>query len=577
MRRRSFLALAGATVAAVVAAGRAAAHHKPGHRHGPPTTSTLPPATTEPPVPTTMTTSSTTVVVPPFVHDVLVLTGDSNATAQGKIDAAASNAVVGFDRGVHAERKVTGRLGQTYRGHPDGTTVFDGSRLVTGWTGSNPWVANHTIADRGVFIDTTGLPDGRSAIGDDLGSQYPEELFYATNGQNTGWTRKERQGQPTTSTPSASKWTMDYAGGTLRVAEDPTTSQVRISVTDTAIAAPALAAGGLVIEDITFQKYATDIWHSAAGHGADHRDWTYRRVAMLDNHGSGFYLGPGDVVTNCRSCYQGFEGFSAEGEAGGYVAGHQITNTEIAWNKKARYNWGFEGGGSKFDVPTSGGGLLIRNCWWHHNHGPAIWTDINLTETSNTLIESNLIEDNLISGIFIEIGNNPTLIRWNTLRRNGAGSVANTGGPALTDEDGSVDISNSRACIVQQNVIDAGATGVLVRDDDRAPTLDGANITDNSIRSAGGGGRHVIKFRPGAGSGPIATCGADLNRYWSGAGFNYNNVEQTFAQWQAVRGGGGLTGALDPNGTGGLSAPVTNPATFTPFQLSNYGPGVPNP
>ena len=573
MRRRSFLTLAGAAAAVGVLGRPAAAHHKPGHHHGGPTTSTLPATTTTAgePVPTFVSSPTTVVVPAAFVYDVLVLTSDSNATAQSKINAASATAIVGFEAGVHAERKVTGRLGQVYRGDPRGTTVFDGSRLVTGWSGSNPWVASHTISDRGVFIDTTGV---RTATGDDVGSQYPEELFYATPGQNTGWTRKDRQGQPTTGAPSAGKWTMDYSSGTLRVAEDPTGVEVRISVTDTAIVAPALAAGGLTIEDITFRKYATDIWHSAAGHGADHRDWTYRRVAMLDCHGSGFYLGPGDTVTNCRACYNGFEGFSNECEAGGYVAGQTIVDTEVAWNKKARYDWGFEGGAGKFDTPTSGPGLLIRNCWVHHNHGPGIWTDLNTTETSSNLIESCLIEDNLIMGIFLEITAGTSLVRWNRLLRNGAGSVANTGGPALTDEDASIDISNSRGCTVQQNVIDAGATGVLVRDDDRSPTLNGANITDNSIRSAGGGGRHVIRIRPGSGSGPIATCGADLNRYWTGAGFNYNNTEQTFAQWQAVRTGPGLTGALDPNGTGGLTGEVTDPATFHGFTLSRYGPGV---
>jgi hypothetical protein len=329
----------------------------------------------------------------------------------------------------------------------------------------------------------------------------------------------------------------------------------------------------MTVEDITFQKYATDVWHSAAGHGADHRDWTYRRVAMFDNHGSGFYLGPGDTVTRCRVAYQGFNGFDNECEAGGYVAGQTITDTEIAWNKKARYNWGWGGGGSKFDTPTSGTGLLIRNCWWHHNHGPALWTDINLTETSSNLIESCLFEDNIVMGVFIEITAGTTLIRWNRFQRNCAGSVANTGGQTVTAEDASVDISNSRGVTVQSNVVDSGATGIMARDDDRSPFLDGAAVYDNSVKAAG---NNVIKFRPRSTglTDRIGTCGADFNRYWTGAGFSYNNSGATFADWQAARTGPGLTGALDPNGTGGLTGAVTDPATFVPFTLSHYGPGA---
>lgn len=571
MRRRVFLGLFSAGLVAGVAA-RADAHHRPGHRGGPPTTSTTTTTTLGEPVPT-FTASSTTVRIPaPFVYDVLVLASDSNATAQSKIDGAASNAVVGFEAGVHAERKVTGRLGQTYRGDPRGTTVFDGSRLVTGWSGSNPWVASHTIADRGVFIDTTGQ---RTAVGDDVGSQYPEELFFETPGQNTGWTRKQRQGQPSTTAPSAGKWTISYVAGTLRVAEDPTGVNVRTSVTDTAIVAPALAAGGLVVEDITFQKYATDIFHSAAGHGADHRDWLYRRVAMLDCHGDGFYLGPGDVVTNCRSCYNGFDGFENECEAGGYVAGQQITNSEVAYNKQARYRWDWGGGGSKFDTPTSGIGLLIRNCWWHHNWGPALWLDINTTETSSNLIESNLFEHNEITDIFLEITNGTCLVRWNRSVGTGDGSIGNNGGSAVVGENAAIDVSNSRGCTIQQNVLDVAQTGLIARDDDRSPTLDSASFQDNSVKTSNASGNaNIIKIRPGVGGAPIATCGADSNRYWTGAPFNYNNTSLNFAGWQAARTGPGLTGALDPNGTGGLSGSVTDPSTFHPFELARYGPGV---
>jgi len=521
-------------------------------------------------VPTFVSTPTTVRVPTAFAYDILVLASDSNATAQSKIDAAASGAVIGFEAGIHYERKVTGRLGQTYRGDPRGTTVFDGSRLVTGWTGSSPWVASHTIADRGVFIDTTGQ---RTAVGDDVGSQYPEELFFETPGSNSGWTRKLRKGQPTTGAPSAGQWTMDYTGGTLRVAEDPTGVNVRVSVTDTAIVAPTLAAGGMTIEDITFRKYATDIWHSAAGHGNDHRDWVYRRVAMIDCHGSGMYLGPGDSVDRCQVIYSGFEGFDSEGEAGGYVAGHTITNTEVAWNKRARYIWDWGGGGSKFDTPTSGQGLIIRNCWWHHNNGPAIWLDLNETETSDNLIESNLIESNEINGIFVEITAGTTLVRWNTLLRNGAGDVANNGGSAVGAEIGcGVDVSNSRGVTVRANKVVDSPTPIMVRDDGRSPFLDSANVTDNSVRRLGGG--NTVKFRPDTGATRIATCGADLNRYWSDT-WSYNNTfGMSFASWQAVRTGPGLTGALDPNGTAGLTGTVTDPATFVPFTLSRYGPGV---
>jgi hypothetical protein len=516
---------------------------------------------------------------PAFTYDVLVQPGDSNAAAQAKINGSGSTAVIGFAAGVHYERKITPKLGQTLRGDPGGGTIFDGSRLVTGWTGSAPWVASHTVANRGVTIDTTGQ---RTATGDDVGSQYPEELWFETvaDGQ-TGWTRKQRQGTPSTTAPSAGKWTMDYASGTLRVAENPTSVNVRISVTDTAVVPPAFGPGGLVLEDLTIRKYATDIWHSAAGSNGDHRDWTYRRCAFIDSHGSGMALGPGDLVQGCKVGWQGFEGFTNACEAGGYTAAQTITDTEVCYNKRGRYRWDWEGGGSKFDTPTSGTGLQIRNCWWHHNQGPAIWLDLNETETSANVIESCLIEDNEIKAIFNEISNaagGTMLIRWNEIRNNGTGSVANNGGTAASTGDAAtaVDISNSRGTTVTANRIEDNNHSVIVRDDDRSPFLNGCSVDHNSIKQANG--QIVIKYRPGVGATRIATCGADFNSYWvtaSSSLWNYNLTTYTFAGWQAARGGGGLTGALDPGGTAGLTGTVTDPAGYVPFvAAAAYGPGT---
>ena len=574
MRRRRFLALAGLGPVAALLRPKP---HPPRPPH-PTTTTTTPAATTTTvePMPT-FTTAPTTVVVPAaFVYDVLILTGDSNATAQSKINAATSTAIIGFEAGAHYERKVTPKLGQTLRGDPRGTTVLDGSRLVTGWTGSNPWVANHTVTDRGVTIDDT-----RSA---DRGDQYPEELFFETPGQNTGWTRKHRTGDPSTSTPGAGDWTMSYAAGTLRVAENPTATTVRLSVTDQAIVSPGVGAGGLTVEDITFQKYASitfgSAWANQETGTADHRDWTFRRVACFDIHGGGANFGPGDSATNLKLGYNGCMGFWGNTSVSGYSNGFTLVDSEILYNMRAKYDWSWSGGCGKFETPPNAGQqLIIRNCWVHHNNGIGIWADVNTTAAGASLIESNLAEDNEINGVFWEITAGTALIRWNLSRRNGAGSVANNGGPAVNDEDGcGYDISNSRGVLLTQNVVDGCPTGIMVRDDGRSPFLDGCSVQDNSVKASGGtGDGNIVKFRPDVDGTRIATCGADNNRYWSGGafGFSYNNVfGMSFASWQAARGGPGLTGALDPNGTSGLTGAVTNPATFKAFTLSRYGPGV---
>ena len=470
MDRRRFLSWLGGLAGVGVLA-----HHKPGHHHDPTTTTatTLPATTT-----TTEPMPTTTVRMGMYPWDALVLVADSNATAQGKITAAASTAVIGFEPGVHYERKVTPKLGQTLRGHPGGGTIFDGSREVTGWTGSNPWVATHAIADRGVFTEAI-----RSA---DLGTQYPEELFYETPGTDTGWTRKTRTGTPGTTTPAAGKWTMSYSAGTLRVAEDPTATAVRVSVTDRAIVSPGTGTGGVTIEDITFRKYATDVricpW--ADGNSPDHRDWTLRRLRSWDCHGAGAALCPGDTASNLQVGYAGQIGFMAGCNMSGYSNGWELLDSEVYRNMQAPFDWGWEGGGSKFEsTPNTGVAkpVVIRNCWFHHNRGPGIWADVNETVTGHSLIESNLSEDNEGAGIFWEISAGTTTIRWNRFLRNGAGSVTHIGGPTPSGDSAvGIDLSNSRGVLVVQNVSDGSPAGVMVRDDGRSPFLDGCEIRDNS-------------------------------------------------------------------------------------------------
>ena len=65
-----------------------------------------------------------------------------------------------------------------------------------------------------------------------------------------------------------------------------------------------------------------------------------------------------------------------------------LENSELSYNNAAGYNWGFEGGATKW---TNTDGLIVRNNYVHDNYGNGLWTDgFNI----NTLYEGNVVEDN---------------------------------------------------------------------------------------------------------------------------------------------------------------------------------------
>jgi parallel beta-helix repeat protein len=87
---------------------------------------------------------------------------------------------------------------------------------------------------------------------------------------------------------------------------------------------------------------------------------------------------------------------------------------EVAYNNTAGFSPNWAAGGSKFAFTT---GLQIRNNFFHHNYGHAIWVDI---ANYQVLIEGNRVEDNEGRGVFYEISYD-AVIRNNTLARNGFG------------------------------------------------------------------------------------------------------------------------------------------------------------
>ena len=108
--------------------------------------------------------------------------------------------------------------------------------------------------------------------------------------------------------------------------------------------------------------------------------------------------------------------YSHNGQIGivGNHGGVVLDSVEIAFNNYARFDAGWEAGGTKFSYAD---GLVVRNSCVHNNYGPGLWTDI---DNRNILYEKNKVFENASDGIKHEISFD-AVIRNNVSARNGYG------------------------------------------------------------------------------------------------------------------------------------------------------------
>ncbi|MBD3390615.1 MAG: hypothetical protein GF418_01225 [Chitinivibrionales bacterium] len=176
------------------------------------------------------------------------------------------------------------------------------------------------------------------------------------------------------------------------------------------------AVGNVVIRNIEFTGYNAPAQHGVinsypggdgATHGAHH--WTIEDCEIHHNGGGGIAIGNNFVVRNCHVHHQNQIGLIYGGN------GSLVEGCEVSYcNYNAAYDWGWEGGGSKFKKAND---LIIRNCYVHDNHGPGLWADFC---GSNIIYEGNILENNYAMGIEHEISHDAT-IRCNVAYGNSHG------------------------------------------------------------------------------------------------------------------------------------------------------------
>ena len=360
------------------------------------------------------------------------------------------------------------------------------------------------------------------------------------------------------------------------MADDPARlGLVETSVVPAAIAVPlGRRASGVVVSQLVIEKYASPTQQAAVG-GAGAVDWTLRRITVRYNHGAGAELGPGTLMEGSKVHHMGQEGLIGGGDAA--TRPTVLRDTEVAYNKTLSFDPGWEAGGTKFGR-VHGHGMVVENCWFHHNAGTGLWFDM---DNHNVVIRSNRFQANDRHGVFYEVSRTAR-IYWNEAFDTGNGPEDHLFNGA------GIFIVNSADVEVYQNVVYDNHNGILIWEDRRAtrwgqstfrdglPHVEDVVVRDNDVRmSAGFTGMRVER--------------GDARGYWrpanvrfTGNTYRFDRVDgglrfygagndvYTFDQWRRLgndRDGKALSalshGMLPPGATG--------------FTMGDYGAGAGTP
>lgn len=305
---------------------------------------------------------------------------------QAAVDFAGEGAVFCLKKGVHRAQAVRPRAGQGFYGEDE--AVLNGSRLLDGFRREEGlWVANTQL--QRVRKHGECLP---SAPACDL----PQAVFI--------------DDKPLTRVLSkdglaSNEVYIDYAGGRIYLADDPTNHKVEATVASFAFQSKA---SNVSISRLTIEKYGSRAQEGAI-HAREGARWSIENCVVRLNSGAGISVGTGTRVHNCDVHHNGQIGIEGHGND------IRIEGNRIWSNNIYGFDPGWQAGGAKIALSN---GVTFRGNHVHHNSGPGLWCD---GDCRNVVYEDNLVEYNQQIGIFHEISFNAA-IRRNVVRYNGTGN-----------------------------------------------------------------------------------------------------------------------------------------------------------
>jgi hypothetical protein len=406
------------------------------------------------------------------------------------------------------------------------------------------------------------------------GDAYPEELFVTRSGDPGDPPQRFRRVTGLAEL-GPGRWFLDHAADRVYVADDPARlGLVETSVTPAALAVPAGGrAAGVLVSQLVVEKYASPTQRAAVG-GAGAVDWTLRQVTVRYSHGAGVELGPGTLMEGAKVHHMGQEGLIGGGDA--RTRPTVLRDTEVAWNRTLSFDPDWEAGGTKF-TRVQGKGMVVENCWFHHNDGAGLWFDM---DNQNVVVRSNRFQANNRYGVFYEVSRDAR-IYWNEATGTGNGPEGYLFAGA------GIFVANSAGVEVFANVLDANHNGILVTEDRRAtrwdeqsfreglPHVRDVDIHDNDVRMFDGftgmrveNGDATAWWRPGNIRFAANTYRFDGGQRFMGPG----NRGYTFDQWRR------LGNDRDGRSLSALSRGSLPPGA-TAFRMVRYGAtdGAPAP
>jgi parallel beta-helix repeat protein len=320
---------------------------------------------------------------------------------QAKVDANPAGSTFCLQPGTYREQGVQPKDNMTFIGV--GEVILNGSRVLTGFTqeGSLWYVGGQTQEGYVHEHPTQCMPEAPRCM-------RPEDIFI--NNQVMKHVASK-------AAVGAGSWFFDYAADRIYIGDNPSGKTIETSTVRNAFAG---YVNNVTIKNMTVEKYASPTQSGAiqAGFGPGAQEiwivgWKIDAVTARLNHSTGvaYSFSDGFELKNSKMLYNGQQGI-----LGGTGKNILIENNEIAYNNNIRYDFLWEGGGTKF---TFSDGIIIRGNNSHDNYGPGLWTDIN---NYNVLYENNTVTNNLNAGIFHEISYN-AIIRNNTVEGNGIGDT----------------------------------------------------------------------------------------------------------------------------------------------------------
>jgi hypothetical protein len=350
---------------------------------------------------------------------------EPGSSIQAAVDIAGEGAIFYLKKGVHRAQAVRPRSGQTFYG--ESGTVLNGSRLLDGFRREKTyWVANsqlQRVPRRGECLPSAPACD------------QPEAVFI--------------DDKPLTKVLSkdalaSNEVYIDYAGGRVYLADDPTNHKVEATIAAFAFKS---YAHDVVIKNLTVEKYGS-LAQDGAIHAREGARWTIEDCVVRLNSGGGISVGTGSRVRNCDVHHNGQIGINGNGND------ILIEANRIWSNNMYGFDPIWEAGGVKI---AESEGVTFRGNHVFDNNGPGLWCDI---ECRNVVYEDNLAENNEHAGIFHEISFS-AVIRRNVLRHNGRGRGWFWDAGILVAASEEVEVTGNTV------VVEPGACGIMLIDQGR--------------------------------------------------------------------------------------------------------------